>query len=138
MIRAIPPETGFTLLELLLVVTILSSLALATVSFVENEDNQLRFEDTRARLERIRSAVLGPEYPDGRTLSGYAVDNGKLPESIKDLLERPTNLVDFGPQNPILGPFEMTHHEGVKDGHAVRETQKMCRISFSLSDLIFT
>lgn len=43
-------QSGFTLLELLLVVTLLSTTAFMTLSAVENNSDQIRFEDTRNRL----------------------------------------------------------------------------------------
>ena len=54
-------ESGFTLLELMLVVFILSALALTASAFVDNHDDQFRFEDTRRRVPSIDRAktILG-------------------------------------------------------------------------------
>lgn len=85
-------QGGFTLLELLLVVAILSSLALAATTFVDNADNQERFEATRERLEQIRFATIGD---GGRTangqaeLRGFVADMGRLPGDLKELIEHP-------------------------------------------------
>lgn len=84
----IPGQDGFTLLELLLVVAILSSLALAATTFVENADDQERFEATRQRLEGIRRAVVG--YPNlnaggEAVIGGFAADMGRLPKNLNEL-----------------------------------------------------
>jgi prepilin-type N-terminal cleavage/methylation domain-containing protein len=86
--RRFIPQAGFTLLELLLVVAILSSLALAATTFVENEDDQQRFEETRRRLENLRRAVVG--YPNlsagGEALvGGFVADMGRLPRNLNEL-----------------------------------------------------
>jgi len=87
-------EAGFTLLELLLVVAILSSLALAATTFVDNADNQERFEVTRSRLEQIRFAVVGDSRrtANGQAeLSGFVADMGRLPNNLEELLSRPND-----------------------------------------------
>lgn len=85
-------QRGFTLLELLVVVFILSAIALMTVSFTGNADDQFRYEDTQTRLDQIRSAAVG--QPD-RTVngvpvvSGFLTDIGRLPDDLRDLVENP-------------------------------------------------
>ncbi|HLF98433.1 MAG TPA: prepilin-type N-terminal cleavage/methylation domain-containing protein [Methylococcaceae bacterium] len=91
-LTACAAQGGFTLLELLLVVAILSSLALAATTFVDNADDQERFEGTRERLEQIRFATIGD---GGRTangqpeLRGFVADMGRLPGDLKELIEHP-------------------------------------------------
>ena len=88
---------GLTLLELVLVVLILSTLALLTASTVDSADEQLRFEDTRTRLELVRRGVVGrPEASAGGqpVVSGFAVDVGRLPRSLEELLE-PVGLPEW-------------------------------------------
>ena len=77
-------QHGLTLLEMLVVVFILSAIALMTLSFTNNADDQFRFEDTRTRLEKIRTAIAGE--PDrtingGPAVSGFVVDIGRLPNN---------------------------------------------------------
>lgn len=98
-------QAGFTLLEMILVLSILSGLSLLAVSFVDNEDNQFRFEDTRNRLDLVRKAVLGHDNSvvNGQLLlSGYAIDNGLLPVSIDALLQKPAGYDDYSQHDPIF------------------------------------
>ncbi len=92
----------FTLLELLLVVFILSSVAVATLFVVEFADEQSRFEETRSRLQQIRRAIIG-EQPirfmnNQPFISGFVADMGRLPENLQELVEPPedtNNLWSF-------------------------------------------
>jgi prepilin-type N-terminal cleavage/methylation domain-containing protein len=84
-------ERGLTLLELLLVVLILSSVAWMSLSVVSNDADQIRFEDTRNRLLAIRRAIIGDT---ARTLngapeiSGYVADMGGPPPNLHALISR--------------------------------------------------
>lgn len=82
-------QGGLTLLELLLVVTILSAVAWMSLEVVNNAGDQTRFEDTRNRLQAIRRAIVGDT---SRTLngqpviSGYVADMGQLPPHLQALM----------------------------------------------------
>jgi prepilin-type N-terminal cleavage/methylation domain-containing protein len=82
---------GFTLLELLLVVTVLSAVAWMSLGVVGNNADQVRFEDTRNRLQAIRRAIIGDT---SRTINGqpevrgYVADMGRLPNSLQELVAR--------------------------------------------------
>ncbi len=92
---------GFTLLELLLVILILGTLALSALSITQNSDSQIRFEDTRNRLEMIKKAVVGSveQTVNGQpNISGFVADVGQLPACLKELVE---NTTDCG--NTITG-----------------------------------
>lgn len=98
-------QTGFSLLEMMLVVLILSTLAFSAIDIVDNKDNQVRFEDTRRRLELIRRAVIGEQgavYNGQRLLSGYVADNGLLPLNIQGLIRIPTDYDAFALKSPIF------------------------------------
>jgi len=98
-------QRGFTLLEMVLVVFIMSGLSLMAVSFIDNEDSQYRYEETRDKLKQIRKAVLGNDelVVDGQLLlSGYAVDNGLLPATVEALITLPTDYDVFALHNPIF------------------------------------
>lgn len=81
---------GFTLVELLLVIIILGSLALATTFLVDGLNVQSRYDDTKSRLQQIRRAILGDatrslnHQPE---LSGYIADMGRLPANLQELID---------------------------------------------------
>lgn len=80
---------GFTLLELLLVVTILSAVAWMSLGVVNNNADQARFEDTRNRLQTIRRAIIGDtsRTVNGQPeLRGYVADMGMLPVKLQALV----------------------------------------------------
>ncbi|WP_306549288.1 prepilin-type N-terminal cleavage/methylation domain-containing protein [Desulfobulbus sp.] len=89
--RIICRRNGFTLLELLLVVTVLSAVAWMSLGVVGNNADQVRFEDTRNRLQAIRRAIIGDT---SRTINGqpevrgYVADMGGLPENLQALVSR--------------------------------------------------
>ena len=93
---------GFTLIELLLVVFILAAVAATAISLVDQDDQQLRYEDTQRRLQAIRRATVGPEPGPGPVLlGGFVADVGRLPATIQELLDpgaTPAYQVD-----PLLG-----------------------------------
>jgi type II secretory pathway pseudopilin PulG len=82
---------GFTLVELLLILFILGSLALLTTAIVDGVDEQSRFDQTKSRLEQIRRAVIGDT---SRTLNGqpdvrgFVVDMGRLPANLAELVSQ--------------------------------------------------
>lgn len=86
--------SGFTLVELLLVILLLSGLALVTTAFVDNAGQQMGFDQTKTRLEQIRLGILGDSsrtlngQPD---LSGFVADMGRLPSSLEELIEAPVD-----------------------------------------------
>lgn len=81
---------GFTLVELLLVISLLGSLALVATVFVDNANQQLGFDQTKSRMEQIRRAIIGDTsrtlngQPD---LSGFIVDIGRLPNCLRELID---------------------------------------------------
>jgi len=100
-------SAGFTLMELLVVVALLSAVALAGFSAVAEDQGQVRFNDTRNRLERLRLATLGPAGPawdGGWRLSGYAADNGRLPDSVADVIGTPAGHASQAAVEPAFDP----------------------------------
>jgi len=84
-------QQGFTLLEMVLVLLIMGMVASLSVVFIDNEDNQLRYEETVQKLEAMHKAtVTVKDYKDGFLLSGFVVDNGVLPSAAKDYVSMPT------------------------------------------------
>ena len=71
---------GFTLLEMILVVFILGILATIPLTFIENEDGQRRYEQSRQTMSNIREAIVKERAYRGQPLiSGFVADNGRLP-----------------------------------------------------------
>lgn len=79
---------GFTLIELLLVVFILALLAASTSSIVDDAHDQARYDETRNRLDQIRTAIVGPDDLTA-PVAGYVADMGAPPTSLRDLLLNP-------------------------------------------------
>lgn len=83
---------GFTLVELLIVIALISILALgAATMLVDDGERALiqRAAETKSRWDAIRTAILGDQaaIPIGASaLSGYVADMGRLPQSIKELM----------------------------------------------------
>lgn len=91
-----PRAAGFTLIEMLVVVTLLSATALMAFALTAGRDGQTRFEDTHRRLAAIIDAVRGPAgavWNGEMRLSGFVADNGRLPASVRELSDRDA-LVD--------------------------------------------
>jgi len=79
-------QQGLSLLELLLVVVILSAASLLALELYGNNDNQLRFEQTRQRLQQIRHAIIGNPQ---QNRSGFVQDMGRLPVNLRELVQPP-------------------------------------------------
>lgn len=95
---------GFTLIELLVVVAILSAASLLAFGMLTEDKAQIRYDETRLRLQNIRRAVLGqlgPTRPD--TLGGFVADNGDLPGDLATLLQH-GSLLPQAVRSPIFDP----------------------------------
>ncbi|MCG8492379.1 MAG: type II secretion system GspH family protein [Sneathiellales bacterium] len=92
-------QAGFTLLELLIVVSILSAIAYVALDTLKEDTAQVRFEQTEARLNSIARAVIGKpdrQLGNGSEISGYVADTGQLPSRLRDLIEDPCQNVTAG------------------------------------------
>jgi type II secretory pathway pseudopilin PulG len=78
---------SLTLIELLLVLTILAALAASAASFVEEADDQLRYQDTQNRLTSLREGVLGRAAAGRAKHDGFVADLGRLPATVKELVD---------------------------------------------------
>ena len=87
-----------------MVVTILSAVAWMSLGAVNGNMDQVRFEDTRNRLQTIRRAIIGDT---SRTLNGqpelrgYVADMGRLPVDLNELIAQGAQP-DYS-YNPIYG-----------------------------------
>lgn len=81
-------QTGFTLLELVLVLFLVGLLASAGLLFTENQQDQAYFDETQRRIDIIRKAIIqsGERTVNGQPeLAGFVVDNGRLPYCLAEL-----------------------------------------------------
>jgi len=73
-------QSGFTLLELVLVLFIVALIATTPLLFIDNQDNQIRYDETLQKMQMIRDAIIQrQEYRNQPVLSGFVIDNGVLP-----------------------------------------------------------
>lgn len=99
---------GFTLLELVLVLFILAILTTTGLSFLENEDGQLRYNQSLTKRDAIVDAIYQESLEGNqRILSGFVVDNGRLPDfsgtvtadvRIEHFLRNIDNWLSYGAQ----------------------------------------
>jgi general secretion pathway protein G len=89
-------ENGFTLVEMLLVITIIGILAALVVPKMMGRSEQARQAATHADLSAIKTA-----------LDAFEVDNGFYPKNLGELLQQPANAknwhgpyLDKVPQDP--------------------------------------
>jgi len=88
-LKIINKQTGFTLVEVLVVMLILVALASVTLDFTKDFAFQGRYEVTKDRYEKIKRAIIGRPgvlingQPD---ISGFVADMGRLPRNIQELL----------------------------------------------------
>src|SRR5947209_5130664 len=81
-------NSGVTLMELVLTLAILAILAGALSYFVGSNFDATRYENTRAKMDTIREAVLGNNALDNeghRIHFGYVGDMGGLPATLANL-----------------------------------------------------
>jgi len=80
---------GFTLIEMLLVITLVAILGTMTYSQLRGNSDANRFEITRSRLEAIRVAIQGDTTVDKegqRRHFGFHGDMGRLPATLNELV----------------------------------------------------
>lgn len=71
---------GFTLLEMLLVVFIMGTLATVSLTFIENEDGQWRYDESVKKMRLLNNAIVKiRDYQHQQLISGFVYDNGLLP-----------------------------------------------------------
>lgn len=126
-LRSTRRQHGFTLLELILVLLILSSLAVVTLNFVDLQDGQQRFSDTQRRISLLQTAILGfdqPVYNNQKRLSGFVNDNGRLPGQ-DQLMEAPSDWLTQQMVTPILdGACVNTQLSKGHRGNYLRRSQR--------------
>jgi prepilin-type N-terminal cleavage/methylation domain-containing protein len=76
---------GLTLLELVIVLTILAVLLAVAVQSLDGVIDQGRYDGTRRTLSEVRAALVGTINPDAN-LSGFVTDIGRPPTTLAELL----------------------------------------------------
>lgn len=82
-------QTGFTLLELVLVLFLIALMASAALLLTEGVEDQARYDETKRRMELIRKAIVGDPsrtVNGGPEISGFVADMGRLPGCVAELL----------------------------------------------------
>ena len=92
-------ESGFTLLELVVVIAVMAVLSTVALRSMTGVASQSRFEATQRTLEQIHDAILGfanDRQPDGTLISsGFIADVGRPPRSLDELINQPVDLSSF-------------------------------------------
>lgn len=89
-------QAGFTLLELIVIIGLLSILALGASAMLEDDGQWRRAEENPKRWDAIRQSVVGTAIIDATgnpSLNGYVTDMGRLPQNIKELISLGTQPV---------------------------------------------
>jgi len=87
--RRSPTPAGFTLLETLVVISLLSILAMGAATMLADDGDWQRAQETPKRWDAIRRAILGDASVDALgnpALNGYVADMGRLPQTIGELV----------------------------------------------------
>jgi prepilin-type N-terminal cleavage/methylation domain-containing protein len=84
-------ESGFSLLEMLLVLFLIGLMASAGLMLTEGVEDQAKYDETKRRMELMRKAIVGDPtrtVNGSPEISGFVADMGRLPGCIRELLER--------------------------------------------------
>lgn len=96
-------QSGFTLLELVLVLFIVALIATTPLLFIDNQDNQIRYDETLQKMQMIRDAIIQrQEYRNQPILSGFVIDNGVLPNGIDALISNSENWQTVSQAKPYF------------------------------------
>ncbi len=82
-------QSGFTLLEMVLVLFLLGLMASTTLMLSEGVEDQAKYDETKRRMEIIRKAIVGDPtrtVNGSPEISGFVADMGRLPRCVSELL----------------------------------------------------
>jgi prepilin-type N-terminal cleavage/methylation domain-containing protein len=95
---------GFTLIELLIVVALLSAASLLVFGALAEDRVQIRYDDTKTRLQILRRAVLGQNGPStAEAAAGFIADNGAMPTDLATLIQQ-GSLLGRAVRSPLFDP----------------------------------
>jgi len=95
--RELKAQCGFTLLEMVLVLLIMGMVASLSIVFIDNEDGQLRYEESVQKLEAMHKATVNvKDYKDDFLFTGFVVDNGVLPNDAQNYISIPPDWISTG------------------------------------------
>ncbi len=106
-------QSGFTLVETLMTVVLVGVLSVASISYLQNDMEEIRFDDTVLELEKIKLAMIGDEsisINGERTNFGFQGDIGGAPTTLSDLITQgayPVWSVSLAERVPVgwNGPY---------------------------------
>ncbi len=104
-------QSGFTLLEMVLVLFLIGLMASATLMLTENVEDQAKYDETKRRMEMMRKAIVGAPtrtINGGPEISGFVADMGRLPNCVRELIEQkncadPATILSAWNINPATG-----------------------------------
>lgn len=81
-------QSGYTLIEMIVVVVVIGILAAVSIRSLGNINENARFDETTEKMHRLAAAIAGNPRSiggEGRENYGYVGDNGCLPSSLDEL-----------------------------------------------------
>lgn len=85
--------SGFSLLELLLVLFIMGLMTTTAMLMTGGVEDQSKYDETKRRMELIKRAIVGDPtrtVNGGPEISGFVADMGRLPVNLGELMEQDT------------------------------------------------
>ncbi len=84
-------STGFSLLELLLVLFIMGLMTTTAMLMTGGVEDQTKYDETKRRMELVKRAIVGDAartVNGGPEISGFVADMGRLPVNLNELMEQ--------------------------------------------------
>lgn len=132
-------QAGFSLLEVLVVVAILSVAAYVAIDAVDKDTSQMRFELTETRLDTVRRAIVGDPtltVNGSPMISGYVADVGQLPPCLEALFERDVDCNPNITSDDVLLPTYADFSSTVGTDTAGAYFDADTTLGFSAGDII--
>ena len=111
------PNTGFTMIELVMVIVVMAALAAVSVPRINDFITNSKIQASKNEMLQIRAAISGT--PDrtagGRYVDrGYIGDVGAVPSSLNDLLVKPgaVAVYDYFSRTGWNGPYLVDNGTG--------------------------